>query len=221
MKKVLPFVIMMLFLLFPTTIDAAWYCEYADLAKMKNLASNINISYDYKIENNDASFTITLSNVYRDLYIYDVTNNKYYYPDADQDMTEFVISGYDDGKSYRFSVYTTLAKCEDKLVYTFYATTPKYNQYYNDPLCDGHANYNLCQRWANLSNMTYAQFQQNMQEYLESLKSDDLLEEDEDSKEIPWLLEFYLNYYMYILPSLIGILLITIYVISKKDDIKF
>ena len=35
-------------------------CSYNELSELKTLASNINISYDYEIVNNDAVFSIKL-----------------------------------------------------------------------------------------------------------------------------------------------------------------
>ena len=144
MRRLLPYLACFVsFLLFPVVGKAAWYCEYADLSKMKSIASNISVIYDYEIIDNDAVFNIKITNVYKDLYVYDHTNDVYYRPNPEQDITDFNINGLADGKSYLFTVYTTVDKCESEVIYSFYATTPSYNKFSTDPLCLKHQNYKL------------------------------------------------------------------------------
>jgi len=217
MKRVLPYItFLFLFLLIPDVVIGAWYCDYADMAKVKNIASNITTSYDYKINNNKADFTITITNIYKDIYIYDTFHDKYYYPKKGQDMTEVTLSNFPSGGSYLFQVYTTIDKCEEEIVYSFYVTTPTYNKYYNDALCRDYQGYELCNRWANLNNMSYEEFKRSMTEYINSNKKTDDIVEDEE--EIQDLIEFYLEYYMYILPTIIVTLLGIIYLIKKSDS---
>ena len=219
MKRLL-FIMALVFLLFPLKVEAAWYCDYKDLAELKAIATNIKYIYDYRIESDKALFTITLTNIYKEFYVYDVKNNKYYYPDRNKDISEITIDGYQSGISYNFVIYTTREKCEEETVYSFYVTLPTYNKYYLDPLCEGYENYSLCQKWNNLGNMSYEEFKDDMQAYIDSLKEQEEAKEEDDFS-IYWLLEFYLKYYMYILPTVIVGLLIVIYNLSRKNRVGF
>lgn len=220
MKRLVAILFLFVAFCLPFKVNAAWYCDYIELAELKSIATNIRYIYDYKIENDTAIFKITFTNIYKEFYIYDVNNNKYYYPDQNKDISEITVDGYQSGKSYNFIVYTTREKCEEQTIYSFYVTLPNYNKYYSDLLCKDYQNYKLCQKWANLGDISYDEFQKQMNEYIESLKI-----KNEESKEneqtIHWLLEFYLKYYIYILPIVIVTLLVIIYSLSRKNKIGF
>ena len=220
MKRLLTVLFLLTILFLPFKVKAAWYCDYIELAELKDIATNIKYVYDYRIENDKAIFKITLTNIYKEFYVYDVKNDKYYYPDSNKDISEITIDGYQSGISYNFIVYTTRAKCEEKVIYSFYVTLPTYNKYYNDLLCKDYQDYKLCQKWANLGNLSYDDFKKQMNEYIESLKPKEESKEEE-GKVLYWLLEFYLKYYMYILPVIIISALIAIYSLNKKDRVGF
>ena len=67
MKKIILF---LLINFFPFYISALTYggCDYSDVARMKSIVTNINLSYDYKIIDNEAYFDVTLSNLTKDIY---------------------------------------------------------------------------------------------------------------------------------------------------------
>ena len=45
----------------------------------------------------------------------------------------------------------------------FYVTTPYYNQYYGDAVCNNSTS-ELCSKWANTSSLTYEQFKQKVKQ---------------------------------------------------------
>jgi len=218
MRKQVTLITILVLLLIPKVVNAAWYCDYSTLARLKAYASNINTSYDYVMENNTPKFTITITNVYKTMILYDNTNKKYYYPDGNKDLSDFTLSGYDNGKSYKFTIYTNESKCTENIIYSFYVTLPTFNPYYNDPLCANYQDYKLCQKWSN-TGLTYENFQKEMTSYITVYGNDN---KSSDTKTtIPTWLQFYLKYYLLILPGVIVICFGIMYSYYKNDDFDF
>jgi hypothetical protein len=195
-------------------VDARWYCEYDLNAKLKKLAANINSSYDYKISDNEAIFTVTLSNIQEDLYIIDQNGKKYY---AKEDMGELVFKNYEAGEKYRFDVYTDIDYCDEDSLLTIYVVLPTYNEYYTDSLCIGNEDYDLCNRWSNLGDMSDLEFQEKMNEYIAT--DETTAETNEDSFVMNQYLAWYLQYYVYLCSILIITSLYVIYIKKKNDKL--
>ena len=80
--------------------------------------------------------------------------------------------GFEADKSYRFVAYATNQdNCDYGELYTYYANTPAYNQYYNDPVCQDVREYKLCQKWLK-TGLTHDEFVKQVNEYKESIKED-------------------------------------------------
>ena len=70
MKKVyicIAFVFTMLFL--PQIVSAKGLCDNRDLLEQRAKARNVNVSYSYTMENGEPIFSVTISNLYDDMYI--------------------------------------------------------------------------------------------------------------------------------------------------------
>jgi len=218
MEKQVTLITILVLLLMPKLVNAARYCDYSKLSTLKAYAANINTSYDYVIENNSPKFTITITNVYKTMIIYDNTNRKYYYPSSNKELSDFALGGYESGKSYQFTVYTSENSCTSEVVYSFYVTLPPYNPYYNDPLCTKYPYYKLCQKWSN-TGLTYDKFREEMNNYI-TINGDDSNNSNTENNTPTWL-QFYLKYYLLILPSIIVLCLGIIYSYYKNDDFDF
>lgn len=210
MKKILLLIFVLLFM--PKDILA--FCSYSELANLKSISSNINYYYDYEMVDNKPIFKITINNIYKDFILEDNTNNKKYYPNKKDNMTTFAIDGFKDGGSYKFTIYTDLLYCEDKIVYIFYVNIPHYNPFYNDSLCLENYVPNYCSKWSN-TGLTYDKF---VKEMTKEKEKKELILKRQSEKDNKWL-NFYLEYYKFILPTIIIMGIGIIYSINKSDEI--
>lgn len=190
-------------------------CEYSVISRLKSLVTNVNISYSYKINNNKPSFDVTLVNITPDMYFYDtITKKNYYYSDTNNgEITIYNYSGY----SGSFKFYSAKSECHGISLGTKYYKFPIYNEYYNDPLCNG-LTISVCKKWANV-NYSRDEFENLINEY-----ENPIIEKEEGIKYekdiFDYIVDFYVNYYYYILISIIVICVVIIVYKSKKDKFK-
>lgn len=210
MKKILIFFIL---LLFPLSTQA-YYCDYDDYKEVQKKASNVNLMVDYEIENDKAVFTITLYNLKDEHYIIDPKTEKVYEYNG-SDTLEIKV---EKPGIYSFEVYSEDNYCDENYLNKLYAEIPTYNKYYKDALCKGVENYKYCQKWFS-GNITYDEFKKAVNDYKESLKVTPQ-EEPEYKSIFDYLLEFYINYWFIILPTIIVAGIIGI-ILKKKQENKF
>ena len=211
MKKIIRFLILLL--LIPITKISALNCSYSEIADLKKLATNVNVTYDYVEKNNDAVFNIVLSNLNDKFYFIDSTNYKKYKYTKD----EIKISGYKSGDSIKYNFYSS--QCNDEALYTLRINLPTYNKYYKDSLCKGIEDYSLCQKWSS-HNLTYDKFVEKVSKYKESLNKENEKKDDEEINFtiIQIIIQFLLDYYLYFILFIV-VLFIIKYIIRKKDNI--
>lgn len=207
-------------LCFSITPVKAYYCSYENLSYYKKLASNINISYDYIEADDGVTFTTTILNLQPNLYIVDLTNHRRY----DYTNNEIVISGYQNGQTIQYAVYSTDINCNDEILRTIRLTMPTYNRYYKDPLCEGLSEYNLCNRWSS-HGLGYETFVQKVTQYKENLNNQEqpkpTPEEIPDNSIVQWIIRFAKQYYYIFLILIIIASSIGIYKINKKDSMYY
>ena len=220
MKKIWLFILL---LVFPLSVfaRAKTGCDYTLLSKLKKYTSNVSIIYDYKIENNEAYFNVTISNLVPEIYVLDeVSGTRYYYDSTNNG--ELVISNIKDVKKIKIKILSNNSECNDELLLTHYVTLPVYNKYSTDPLCDGLEDYKLCYTFLD-TDISYDEFKQKIEEY----KKEKPAEKEEEKKKITeksnWdkFLDFMVKYGIYIV-AVIAIL-ITILSIrrSRKNQFDF
>lgn len=191
-------------------------CMYSDLAEMKKIASNINYSYEYKIVGNDAFFDVTLVNLTKDIYFTDSVTNKTY----KNKSGEYVLKNYQSGDTIIYNFYSNDADCLGTILYTIRIVLPKYNQYYNNPICTGVEEYSLCQRWSS-HNLSYDKFLEKVNQY----KSEKIEEMKKNKKEVDndslfhYIIIFLTDYYYVILIILGGTISVIAYIRNKRDSI--
>lgn len=203
--------ILFLIILCPSYVNAA-VCDNATKVRLQSLAQNITTSYDYIEENDNVTFNINFRNLSSELYITDITNgNKYYYNGSERSVTGFL-----PDTTYKFEVRSIDVLCSGKALYYIYVTTPAYNKYYKDPICNG-VNHKYCNKWQKVT-LSYEQFIEEIEKY--KYIPEEEINNNENIKGIfDYITEFYLKTYYIILPLVIIICIIFIIVDRKKNSL--
>ena len=213
MRRYIIFVTLIMLML-PLKVSAK--CDYNDFSRIKSLANNVSLSYDYIETNEGIMFSITISNMSKEIYIIDrYFGNTYHYNDGN----DIVINEFSAGYSIKFDIYTTNSDCANTFLSSQYINLPSYNYYYKDPLCSGLESHGLCQKWARLE-LDYEGFKIKINDYKRSLEKEPdppVLVEKTDGI-IDHILSFLASNYYYILPGIIIVSLFGIYRIKKRDS---
>ena len=148
------------------------------------------------------------------------TGRSYYYSDTNNG--ELILSGYSSGQTISYTIYYPDKMCVEAVLGVKYVNLPTYNPYYTNNICDGLTNYSLCQKWVK-HGLTEDEFVKKVNEYKESLIIEEEKKETlEDIKGIfDYVLEFFFDYYMYILPTIIVGGIIGIIYLDRKDSFEF
>lgn len=204
-----------------TNVDALTYggCDYSIVSKLKSLVSNINISYDYHVVNNQVYFDVTLTNITPNMYFLDTTTDiTYTYNNTNNG--EITLRNYSNQSgSYKF--YSQGNGCDGILLGTKYYKFPTYNIYYNDPLCSDIPNYGLCQKWVSV-NYSYDKFERTIKEYKASLEITPPKEEEVEYNKsiVDIIVELYIKYYYFFLIAIILVCGSIIFIKQRKDKFK-
>lgn len=204
-----------LLLAFPLIVNAE--CDYTEFVRLKQIASNVNTSYEYITNEAGSSFAITLSNLTSEIYVHDdyFVNNYYY--DGNSDL---VLNNYSAGSTVKYDIYTTNSKCKNPFLFSIYVNLPTRNAFYGDPLCDGISNYKYCQKWFK-TDISYDQFQKIITEYKNSLLNGNEKEEKEEILAPSFgeiIIDFISKYYLYIFSAVVVIGIVTISILKKKNS---
>ena len=232
-KKILLFI--GLFILLPMNAKAA-LCENKDMIAYQEQAKNISVTYEYEETDDDIIFNIKFSNVPMQFTVFDVDAfQNYFYKGDGEDFTyvdafgiqsyipvesEFVIPNVEKNKSYKFQIFVNDWSCRYNIMYTHYITIPPYNKYYKDSLCKGIEDYKLCNKWVNVSRYTYDEWKDEVNKYINKKRIIPKEEEPEEIKGIfDYVIDFYLDYYYFILPIIIVLCIAGIVLYNKKHDL--
>lgn len=191
-------------------------CDYSTVSRMKSIVSNINISYDYTIINNEAKFSVTLNNLTDDIYFYDTNTKKNYYY-SDTNNGEITINNY-FGYSGSYKFYSNNNNCKGISLGTKYYKFPIYNRYYNNKYCLEAPNYSLCQKWAKV-NYSEEEFEKIILNYInkEEVKEEENIIAEYEKTVLDKIVEFYVKYYYIILGTLIIVCTTIIVIYNKKN----
>jgi len=211
-KKMILSILVSIILLLPNSVSAL--CSNSEKVRLSSLAKNVSVTYDYVETENGVTFNITFTNLQPELYIKDTSNKNVYYYTAN----EMTLYGYQANSNYRFDVYG-IGECNEKL-YSHYVTTPGYNPYYRDAICNGVTG-SICQKWVNIS-YDYDTFVNEVNK----LKAKQMVDEEQQVVEEPlgfydYLIKIFINYYYIILPVIIVtcIIIIIVKLKTKKEDL--
>lgn len=209
MKRYYIYLLMVFTILFlPRTVFAAPVCDYRILSEQRDKARNINLSYSYKMENGVPVFSVTISNLFDDMYVEDQLTKKVYHSKDFTSTSELVLDGYRDDLKIRYVIYSKVNGCYGKSLLTLYATLPNYNEFSADEVCVGAEEYSLCQRWGAVS-VDYKTFVTKVKEYKE-LKANPLYPPDFEQEKtwLDYVFAFVGKYYVYLVSLVIVIVLL-------------
>lgn len=196
-------------LLLPLNVKA-FGCNYTELSRLKKIAGNVSLDYEYVESNNDVVFKLTFTNLQPGIILKDVFKNiEYTYSNFG-----LVLNGYEDGKKYRFDLYTTETECENKNLATLYADLPKFNQYYDDPICNDKWQYSVCSKWY-YHNLSYNDYVLKVNSFI---KDQTVVPEEPIVDNYAYIWTFLSETYQYFLITFIVAGLAAIYYLVKKDD---
>ena len=134
------------------------------------------------------------------------------------ESTHVVLSNLQDGQTYKIDVYANGGVCANEYLHTIYINTPKYNKYYTYDVCDDAKEYKLCQRWATHS-FNSMEFVENVNEY--KMERDKIVVSDEEENKMTYILDFFRDYYMYIILGVVIVIVIIKYIRYKRDSFGF
>lgn len=215
MKRFKYIIILILLFLLPNNVNAS--CSSSEKARLKKIMSNINVSYDYQMLQDNAIFSIKFSNLHPELYFKDPFGNAY--RTYDLNNNEIVLDNYTDGKSYLFTFYG-VGTCAGENIGNLYVTTPTYNPFYKLGVCENAKEFELCQKWVSHS-LSRDEFVKKVNEYKDKNGIIDNTEVNKKISVVDLAIGFIKMYGLYILIGIIVIIIIVKFIRYKKDTFGF
>lgn len=212
MRRKLIFIISLLFAI--TNVKALSYagCDYSDIARMKQIISNVNVSYNYKIVNDEAYFDVIINNLTNDIY---VTDNYYrldYYTPVNGELIIYNVKA----NSIYLKFNSNRLECKGLLLGNKYEQFPIFNKYFDDEVCKDSKGLSYCNKWVN-KEYTYEEVKDAVEKYNSVIEEDEPTEVIYKKDLLDKLIEFYLKYYYIVLAGVI-IFCMTIIVINKRKN---
>ena len=193
-------------------------CNYQENSRLKNLASNVFTSYDYHVDSN--TFSIVITNLHPDIYLYDTVKKQFYYYNGSSTIT---VDGYEPGQSVKYNVHSNVSNCQGQVQYYQYVSLPFYNSFYQDPICNGLDEYSLCQKWTTHGITKYDDFIKEVTAYKALQNQNPVIEPiiEPTITKTTTIVQFLLNYYYYFLITIIIGCLSLMYYLTRKDSFNF
>lgn len=220
-KKILFIAFLTLSVFIPSRVNAL--CSVTEKTRLQKLATNLAVSYSYTEEFGTFNwgkikFEVKISNMHNDIYIKDKTNEQLNYYNNNEN--EIIIKDFPSKTSRILSIVGNTENCMDEKIHELYITTPSYNMFYKDALCETIPKYELCSRWANVTN-SYPEFEKKIKLYLKSLEEKEKEKPIENPSFISKLLEFIYKYGLIIVGAVTVPTVIIIYTRKKNEfDLK-
>jgi hypothetical protein len=197
-------IIFFVFLLIPI-IAQAEECTMEDQLRLREIAGKAKINYelgDYPPEGM-RSFIVTITGFSKEIYVTGlepVIDFRY-----EDEKGIIKRSGFAPGRTYKLEFYgSEESKCSDYKIFTKLLSLPHYNYYSEHPLCEGHEDYILCQKFVNSNELVInnLDFYNKMTAYIESLeknKEKSLKPKKEEDNDIIYdILKFLDKYYFFL-----------------------
>lgn len=217
MKYYVRALIIIALLFVPIKINATSICNPGLLADYKSLAGNINIAYTYELKKGKPVFEVTISNLYKDMYVVDKLTKKTYDKSDFNANNELVIGGYRENAKIRYEIYTRVSGCYGKLLTIRYVTFPNYNEYSTDEVCVGAEEFSLCKRWGAVS-VDYETFVKEVETYKNRRTSKEKIVFEKEETFMEKVFAFIGEYYIYLVASVVGLILVIALLIRVRRN---
>ena len=137
-------------------------CNYEREAELSRIASNVQFSYEYEInEGGSPNFTVLITNLTDDIYIEDQ------YGMAFRGIGEKT-QGYTNGDEPVFTIYSNDSACYGEELLTKHLNLPAFNEFSNYAGCVHYPDFKYCTMWANTTDITSEQFYKELKAYTDN-----------------------------------------------------
>lgn len=189
MKKII--FLTLLFLALPGIAKA--YCSDSEMVRLQKIARNINSSYNYS--ETTGRFTITLTNLKKDLEVYDLFDGKRYNVDGELNFKNLY-----SGK-HTYIIYARDKECTKYELITINVELPYYNMHSDSEECKGIENYSYCSKWVKyvISNDIWLA---KVKAYRESIKQEEP-KKNNDTSLLKKFVDICKEYYYIIIPAIL------------------
>ena len=207
MKKVfILFIFVLLIICNTDSVFAANLCTKEKYNDLKEKASNVEIEWELKYDENDNFyFKVNANNVDDDLILF--FDNLYYEP---KDGNIEVLTFLEGGNTYQFKFYGGYNHpCVEEYIYTRNLTIPKYNKYSELEVCSEYSEWELCDKWYSGEIKDTEDFYNKLEEYKKKLASGEIVIEKDNNK-------LYYSFGIIIIIIIIAILFLLFYKKKKK-----
>ena len=210
---------------FTTNVDAS-LCDKEHLSQLKELANQVEVSYEYidysdNVVNDDGeiydnidiydnseefvvnSYLVSVNLISDELYIVDEYNNKYYYEQSENGMLKLTVNS----GVVEFTIHSW--RCADYKLKTVKLDLPKFNVYSYRSECKELEEYEIdvCNPWYQ-GTITDSSFSKTIDEYLNPIVEDVIIWDK--------ILNCLKNYYLYIIGGIFVVILLVIAIIVHR-----
>ena len=169
------FVILLLFLFVFNCTKVKAACSTEEKNKLIQLAYNVKFDYELLPNegNNDRSFSLTISNLTKDLEVrYSYSTYKY----DEKSKTPGIIKMdeyFAGGITHKIKIYSSSsATCKSIFLTTKYVSIPKFNPYFETDDCKKYPDFKLCNMWYE-GDITRSEFKEKLETYIKDLNKEE------------------------------------------------
>lgn len=201
-------------------------CSTKELNTLKQLASNIKVSYELQDDTYNESHTyyyvISFLNLSEKFYLQNHGGMIYDY----DEMPSRKLENYGEGRTYSFNIYASdKTNCKGTKIVTKKVSLPYYNDYSQKEECKGNEEFELCQPYYSGVIESNDYFYQKLNEYKSKINNDN--KKNEEMTALDRMINLYVNNLIVSIPITVVVIggIITIGVVlvrrrSKKVKIK-
>lgn len=149
--------------IFPTFVHAE--CSYERTAELSRIASNVQLSYNYKLEYG-LEYDVHITNLTNDVYAMDNFGNVF---TGNTDITKHY--SHDDdvtfysGDTIYYNIYSNDDNCKGEYLLKKYITLKDYNKYSASPECLKYPDFKYCSKWISTAGIDTTVFEQELKKY--------------------------------------------------------
>ncbi len=217
MKRYFTYVIVIFSIFFLTTeVEAAKSsCDSKTIIDYRELAGNINIYSDYRMVDGKPLFDVTITNLPKNVYVTDMSTKKTYHYQDFTTENELIIRDYSDNQRINYKFYLEAPGCYGQVLNTRNVSLPNYNEFADDPVCEGAEGYSLCQKWGVIS-IEYEDFVSRVNDYKAKKQQQENPTPKEDGQSLKEMIFNFIGKYYIFLVSGITIIVLLLAALKTK-----